>query len=450
MKQILILLFCFQIHLTAKAQKLYGIVRKNFYTLVTNPDDSSFTPYERFDSSTTRLGELNTSTGLVSNISQNQYNGVVNLTGAALNPFDNHFLFLSGNKLNTFNLTNGELVNSAEITNGMASSYFDNFRFCHADSTMYGLARRVLYDPITATYTGEVYLAKIDTKSGTITQLSPNSVAPGYALAGSAIDPYQMVYYFSTGQYLIGLDLYTGAIFSKAAINIPGGGIFDNFTYSCADNYLYGLVRKNYFSYVSNPSNPFDSIEQFDSSTVSLASIDANTGNVNTLSPYAVSKGGYSLNAGSAIDPQSMTFYYNPGNSIVGVSLVSGLKTSEQTLSFEKGDYFDLMRNFENCRTAYAKRKSSAQTSVKEAIEPSLNVTLYPNPASTFTLISSEHNLLQIQLFDSNGKLVLTQLPNSKNVNISLSHLPQGLYFLMLTTDQGSTAMKKLIICHGF
>jgi len=450
MKQILILLICFLIHFGANAQKLYGIVRKNFYTLVTNPLDSTFTPFERYDSSTIRLGELNTASGLVSNISQYQFNMALNLTGAALNPFDNSFVFVGGNKLHTFELSNGQLVNSAEITNGMGSSYFDNFRFCHADSNMYGLARRVLYDPITATYTGEVYLAQIDTKSGAIKQISSNSIAPGYALAGSAIDPYQMVYYFSTGQYLLGLDLYTGNVFSKSEINIPGGGIFDNFTYSCADNNLYGLVRKNYFSYYPDPFNPTDSFAQFDSSVVKLATIDANTGNVNIRSPYAVSKGGYSLNAGSAIDPQSMIFYFNPGNSIVGVSLVSGLKTSEQSLSFENGDYFDLMRNFENCRTAYAKRKSSAQTSVKEALLPSLNVTLYPNPASTFTQISSEYNLVQIQLFDGNGKLVMTQLPNSKNVNISLSHLPQGLYFLKVTTDQGSTAMKKLIICHGF
>ncbi len=445
MKQLIVFLFCLLIHFSANAQKLYGIVRKNFYTTVTNPLDSTFTPYERFDSSTIRLGELNTQTGNVANISSDEYNMAVNLTGAALNPFDNSFVFLGANNLNTFNLSNGQLENSIAVNYGTVSSFFDNFRFCHADSTMYGLSRRVIYNPTTFTYTGEVYLAKIDTKTGDITQISASSVVPGFALAGSAIDPFQMVYYFSTGQYLIGLDLYTGSIYSKSEINIPGGGIFDNFSYSCADNSLYGLVRKNYFSYYPDPFNPVDSFAQFDSSVVKLATINVNTGMVTILSPYAVTKGGYSLNAGSAIDPESLTFYFNPGNSVVGVSLVTGLKTSEQMLSFEKGDYFDLMRNFENCKTAYAKRKSSAQTSIQEELATSLNVSVYPNPAANFTQVSSAYNLVQIQLFDRNGKLVLCQNPNTKNVNIALSSLPEGVYFLKITTEKGVTTTKKLL-----
>jgi hypothetical protein len=444
MKRLILLVCILLVQFEAMGQKLYGIVRKNFYTIVTNPLDSTSNPYERFDSSTIRLGELNTTNGFISNISQDQYNDLVNLTGAALNPFENTFLFVGQNSLNTLSLSNGEITNRATITNAMASSYFDNFRFNHSDSTLYGLARRVIYNPNTFTYTGEVYLAKIDSKTGKIMQISTNSIVQGYALAGSAIDPYQMVYYFSTGAHLIGLDLYSGNVYSKSEINIPGGGIFDNFSYSCADNSLYGLVRKNYFTYYPDPFNPTDSFAQFDSSTVKLARINPNTGLVNILSPYAVTKGGYSLNAGSAIDPQTMTFFYNPGNSIVGVSLLSGLKTSEQTLSFENGDYFDLMRNFENCRTASAKRLANSNFE----IENQLQLQIYPNPAEGMIQIEFEQKgFYEIGLMDLNGKILQTVNTHTKNVTVDGSGLKDGVYILKIKSGTQET-IRRLIIAH--
>lgn len=442
MKHLILLVCILLIQFEAMGQKLYGIVRKNFYTLVNDPLDSTFTPYERFDSATIRLGELNTTNGFVSNIGQEQYNDLVNLTGAALNPFDNSFVFVGQRNLNTFDLKNGLMMNSVPISKAMASIYFDNFRFSHSDSALYGLARRVLYDPITGNYKGEVYLANIDTKTGQINQISPNSIAPGYALAGSAIDPYQMVYYFSTGSHLIGLDLYTGNVFSKAEINVPGGGIFDNFSYSCIDNSLYGLVRKNYFSYYPNPDNPSDSVEQLDSSTVRLARIDPNSGLVNILSPNAVTMGGYSLNAGSAIDPQTRTFFYNPGNRIVGVSLLSGLKTSEQMLSFENGDYFDLMRNFENCRTASAKRLANGNPE----IENQLQLILYPNPANQSVQIETVLKIISVELTDILGNQILKVLPHSSKYTIDTTSLPSGTYFIKAITPENNFALKKLMV----
>jgi hypothetical protein len=70
------------------------------------------------------------------------------------------------------------------------------------------------------TNTGAVFLAKLNTTNGIITEISPTSVGQGFALAGSAIDPYQMVFYYSTGSNLVGLDLYDGSIFSNAPISV--------------------------------------------------------------------------------------------------------------------------------------------------------------------------------------------------------------------------------------
>lgn len=427
----------------AMAQKLYGIVRKNYFSIVRSPFDS--TGYEQFDSCTIRLGELQVNTGAVSNIGSKQYTASVNLTGAALNPFENTFVFMSENRLNTFNLITGNITVSVPLSNPLAGSSFDNFRFNHSDSTLYGLARRVIYNPVTQTPTGQVFLARINTKTGVITQISPTSVAQGFAMAGSAIDPFQMVYYFSTGATLMGLDLYTGSIFSNPAIQIPNGGMFDNFTYSCVDNTLYGLVRKNYFSYAFNPLFPNDSIEKLDSSTVRLAKINPNTGQVTIISPNAVTLGGYSLNAGSAIDPTTRTFYYNPGNRIVGVSLITGLKTVDQPLTFAQGDYFDLMRNFENCQTAFAKRLASGETVSSREPEQNVVFRMYPNPATNEVTVECMETLQHIQVLDASGKVVRMIVPESSKTTIQLSELPTGVYYLHGTTSAGNRSMQKLV-----
>ncbi|MBK7040298.1 MAG: hypothetical protein IPH46_07455 [Bacteroidetes bacterium] len=78
-------------------------------------------------------------------------------------------------------------------------------------------------------------------------------------------------------RYIVGVDLYTGNIFSQPAIQLPADTYFENFTYSCADTAIYGLARKNYYS------TYYDSLLQmtmtvFDSATSRLSKIDPNTG----------------------------------------------------------------------------------------------------------------------------------------------------------------------------
>jgi hypothetical protein len=262
----------------------HNTTKKNYFSTIVDSTNS----YEKFDSATIRLGTTNPSDGMVYNFGSNTYTMAVNLTGAALNPYTNSYIFIGLNNINTLNLATGNLSNSVPLNNPIAASYFDNFRFNNADSTMYGLARRNVFDPTTMTTIGEVFLAKANTQTGLITQISPTSVGFGFALAGSAIDPYQMVYYYSTGTRLVGLDIYDGSVFSSVPIQVTDGINFDNFTYSCADTALYGLIRQNYFSYEKNPIDPLDSIQVLDSSTIKLGRIDPKTGIVTTISPKSL------------------------------------------------------------------------------------------------------------------------------------------------------------------
>jgi hypothetical protein len=421
------------------ASSTYGIVRKNYFSNVYSPIDSTFL-YEQFDSSSIGIGTVNPTTGYVTSIGGENYNESINLTGAALNPYDSTYIFIGASDMLTLSLTSGEVINRVALNNPVEASYFDNFRFNNSDSTMYGLARRNGVNPITGQFFGEVLLAKANTNTGLITEISQNSVAQGYALAGSAIDPYQMVYYFSTGSNLIGLDIYNGEVYSNPEIVNPNGIAFDNFAYSCADTTIYGLVRKNYFSYVYDPTFPLDSFQVLDSATVRLGKINPNTGVVTIISPYAVIGGGYSLNAGATIDPETMTYYFNNGDNLIGVNVNTGLAVSNTPLTFENGTYFDLMRNFQNCQTAFPKRLS-APLSTKNQIENKLQ--LYPNPANSLVRITSDQTLNTVLITDISGKVVANLNGNGQNIlDIPVSNYSNGIYFI---TVNGTSNLKFVV-----
>ncbi len=340
-------------------------------------------------------------------------------------------------------LTDGEILNRVTISNPIAESYFENFRFNNSDSTLYGLARRFYTDPITSETNGEVYLAKINTTTGVITQISPNSVAQGYALAGSAINPYEMVYYFSIGSNLIGLDLYTGEVYNNVPIQDLDGIIFDNFTYSCSDTSLYGLVRKNYFS------TEFDSILGFptqflDSATVRLGKIDIATGNVTIISPASIVSGGYSLNAGATIDPSTDTYYFSNGDQLLGVDIHTGTTVSNPILNYNDGMYFDLMRNFGDCKNALRMRSNPILTAIPNE-NPNKSLDLFPNPASNFIQLQLDHFNHSISINDLSGKTLLRLNSNGNtSFQIPVNQLQDGMY--LISVD--ATKYSKFVVKH--
>ncbi|MFN5629309.1 MAG: T9SS type A sorting domain-containing protein [Bacteroidota bacterium] len=407
---------------------IFGIVRQNFYTYTYNPVDSSIIS-QQFDSSALRLGTINPTTGYVSNQGSFAFSESINLTGASLNPYENSFVFIGANNINTLNLTDGTLTASSGLSNPNGQGYFDNFRFNNADSIMYGLSRRNYTNPITGQVSGAVYLAKANTTTGVITEISTSPVAQGFALAGSVIDPHQMVYYFSTGSNLIGIDIYDGSIFSNVPFINPNGIAFDNFTYSCADTSIYGLIRQNYFS----------ANQQFDSSSIKLGKINPNTGLVTEVSPYSIFSGGYSLNAGSTIDPDGMIYYFGNGEAIIGVSLITGLVVSNQSYSFENGMYFDLMRNNQNCITARAERFANFATTnaVKNEDE---NFSVYPNPSTGIFTFKDTKNLNSVEVYSILGEKILSQT-NQKTIN--LNGFNKGVYLARVNGMQVAKLVKE-------
>ncbi len=440
MKKIYIL-FCFiLLNVNVFSQNgLYGIVRKNYYSIVRNPTDTNQT-FEQFDSATIRLGFLNPSSGQVSNIGSNLYNQTINLTGAALNPYDSTFIYIGADKINTIDLNTGVIINSIPLSNPIQSSYFDNFRFNNSDSTMYGLARRSYLDPITNTLVGEVYMAKANTNTGVITQISPSSVGNGYALLGSSIDPYQMVYYYSDGTHIIGLDIYTGLVYSKVVINNVFGTTFGNFTYNCNDNKIYGLIGKNYFRTVTDSLGTY---EILDSNTQTLGTINPNSGIVTQVSANTLSKVGYTINGGSTIDPNTNTYYFNIGTKVIGVSIFDGTIVSDPSFIFSDGQYFDLIRNLQSCYSAYSLRKKP--TNVASVNSQKNNIQVYPNPfKNTVSVNGGNQQIGTVEIYSISGSLIKKQNITENGQEIELSELKSGIYFLKINTPENESTFIKI------
>lgn len=425
MKQISFFLLALQLSICAQSQtssNFYGLARRN------TPDEAVY------------LATVNPSTGVVTNVNDSSVSALVNLTGAALDPYRNLYHFMGYNEIKSVDLSSGIALRSVPISNPIADSYFDNFRFNNSDSTLYGLARRNTFDSATMTNYGELYLATINTTSGVITQISDSSVGQGYALAGSAIDPYQMVFYYSTGSNLVGLDMYTGSVYSNSRMILGDGMIFDNFTYSCADTAIYGMIRQNFYDTVYDPLDSSIFWQEVDSSALFLGRINPNTGVVTVVSPYSIGVGGYSLNSGSTIDPDAMVYYYNNGAELVGVSLTTGLVVSRQTLTNTNGQFFELMRISANCMEATLPMRTASTTSVSKSLANDNSASIYPNPATDVLYVDTKEHVQKLELYSSVGTLALSS--NVVAGKIDIKSLPTGMYVIKLFTANGVYTQK--------
>ncbi len=420
MKNVLFISFLLLTHFAFAQVDFYGLARKN------NPTNEIY------------LAKIDPNSGIVTNISSSSLSPMVNLTGAALNPYANRYYFMGATTIKTIDLTTGAVLVDTPLSNPLGASYFDNFRFNNSDSSLYGLARRNVYNSATNTYSGEVYLATINTQTGVITQISPSSLGQGYALAGSAIDPYQKVFYYSVGDTLLGIDMYTGLIYSKAPIqHTRTNQVFDNFSYSCTDTAIYGLVRDNYFT-TTYDSVLMDSIQVLDSTSIRLARINPSTGQLTIISPYSIAQGGYTLNAGSTIDPNIAVFYYNNGAQLVGVSLNSGLIVTQPLITNSNGMFFELMRIAANCENATSPVRQNPLLSITgTAANSNQGIYIYPNPSERFLQVQTADKILRYAVYTMTGALMESGSAVATQVRINTANYPAGAYLLKVISNKG-------------
>jgi hypothetical protein len=71
--------------------------------------------------------------------------------------------------------------------------------------------------------------------------------------------------------------------------------------------------------------------------------------------------------------------------------------------------------------------------------------TIMPNPCTEFFFIESEEELVW-QLFDSSGRMVLSNSLYEGRNHVSVSHLSSGLYLLNAVSGKGEYSLKRLVI----
>ena len=70
------------------------------------------------------------------------------------------------------------------------------------------------------------------------------------------------------------------------------------------------------------------------------------------------------------------------------------------------------------------------------------SISVSPNPATSIVNINSINAIKNIQLYDVQGRLLQTKLSNESNTKIDITDKTNGVYFLKITTEQGSKIEK--------
>lgn len=74
-----------------------------------------------------------------------------------------------------------------------------------------------------------------------------------------------------------------------------------------------------------------------------------------------------------------------------------------------------------------------------------IQLSVYPNPASTAIRFESEYAPFVLKIYDCSGNLIKTALRLSGSVDIDVSDMEKGLYFFQLTCEQGTTTRKIVV-----
>jgi hypothetical protein len=111
------------------------------------------------------------------------------------------------------------------------------------------------------------------------------------------------------------------------------------------------------------------------------------------------------------------------------------------------------IRPFATCNAGAPLADNSDQQDAKQETtiqlkEKGLFVNLYPNPANDNVTINAQNKLLkEIRILYADGRLISTVNPQTCNYQLDLKDLKEGMYFIQIIGESGSTT-QKLIVRH--
>ena len=84
------------------------------------------------------------------------------------------------------------------------------------------------------------------------------------------------------------------------------------------------------------------------------------------------------------------------------------------------------------------------QTLSNSVFEVDDSVSVYPNPAVNEVTITADNNIKSIQIYDAQGRTILTRLQEDLETKLELSSYSKGIYFIKITTEKGAQVQKLL------
>ncbi len=90
--------------------------------------------------------------------------------------------------------------------------------------------------------------------------------------------------------------------------------------------------------------------------------------------------------------------------------------------------------------TLWLADKSNAITDIKTDF-----VTIYPNPADQFVILTSKSNIKEIKILNLIGKTVFSKEINSKQLRVDIQNYKKGIYFVEITAESGKQLLKLIV-----
>ncbi len=404
----LCMLFAFQ--LTAQSNIiLYGLSKQGNPSLNTPFDVSSMDPMTAV---VTPLFSSNT--------------GVAVAAGASTFDHGNKRFICWG-----FDNTNVERIYTADIDSGMiinqplATSRPVEMEFDLNKQKTYGL----WYDQSTATE----YFVSIDLATGATT----NIASIPYNLVGignSTFDSNNARYFClvgnmgSGGLELVSINANTGAVLTSVDLSTTTDAIVNAFEYDVNTNKLHCLITEN-------DSTVITSFGDY-GKKMFFGEVDWVTGQVTKISPAPILTGeftGYAI-GGIAFDQQSQTYVGlladDNGTELTLIDATTGTVVSKVAPS---QNFWEIQcDNVSFARSFYDPTNTTGIPTQRSTVKA------FPNPATDYLQLESEHTIQAVTVVNVKGQIVrqLTVTP-ATNYRLNVKDLISGTYFMTVQTNKG-------------
>lgn len=124
------------------------------------------------------------------------------------------------------------------------------------------------------------------------------------------------------------------------------------------------------------------------------------------------------------------------GNILLKLKSTESL-VAESTVSSRVGIYFDYNTPVLTNRVTTVFKMLSVKENEKDH-----SIKIYPNPVNKMLNIKADGIIRTVQLYDAQGRILMTQLLGERQVSFDLSSYAGGVYFVKIVTDEGAKTEK--------